>query len=29
VCPVDCIVPDPEHEETYEELLGKHEQLAA
>jgi ferredoxin len=29
VCPVDCIVPDPEHEETYEQLLAKHEKLAA
>ena len=23
VCPVDCCVPDPDHEETEEELLGK------
>lgn len=23
VCPVDCCVPDPEHEETEEQLLGR------
>lgn len=23
VCPVDCCIPDPDHEETEEELLGK------
>lgn len=23
VCPVDCCVPDPDHEETREQLLGK------
>jgi ferredoxin len=23
VCPVDCCVPDPDHEETEEQLLGK------
>jgi ferredoxin len=23
VCPVDCCVPDPDHEETEDELLGK------
>ncbi len=27
VCPVDCCVPDPEHEETEEELLAKKEKL--
>lgn len=29
VCPVDCIVKDPEHEETNEELLAKKESLAS
>ena len=27
VCPVDCCVPDPDHEETEEELLNKKEKL--
>ncbi len=27
VCPVDCCVPDPDHEETKEELRVKHEKL--
>jgi ferredoxin len=27
VCPVDCIVPDPDHRETREELLAKYERL--
>ena len=27
VCPVDCIVPDPDNVETVEELKLKHEQL--
>ena len=27
VCPMDCCVPDPEHEETKEELLAKKEKL--
>ncbi len=27
VCPVDCIVKDPEHEESQEELLAKKKQL--
>jgi ferredoxin len=27
VCPVDCCVPDPEHEETDEELLAKKEKM--
>ncbi len=27
VCPADCIEPDPEHEETQEELLAKYEAL--
>ena len=25
VCPVDCIIPDPEHKETREQLLAKKE----
>ncbi len=29
VCPVDCIVPDPEHQETREELLAKRQRKAA
>jgi ferredoxin len=27
VCPVDCCVPDPDHVESQEELLGKKEKL--
>lgn len=27
VCPVDCCVPDPDHEETEDELLSKKEKL--
>ena len=27
VCPVDCIIPDPDNVETVEELKLKHEQL--
>lgn len=27
VCPVDCIIPDPEREETEEELRAKYEHL--
>jgi ferredoxin len=27
VCPVDCCVPDPEHEETQEELQAKYEKI--
>lgn len=27
VCPVDCIVPDPDHRETPEELKAKYESL--
>ncbi|MFV1957585.1 MAG: YfhL family 4Fe-4S dicluster ferredoxin [bacterium] len=27
VCPVDCCVPDPDHEETKEELQAKFEKL--
>lgn len=29
VCPVDCILVDPEHEETREELTAKYEELMA
>lgn len=29
VCPVDCIVPDPDHEETPEQLQAKYEKLHA
>lgn len=27
VCPVDCCVPDPDHKETKEELMGKYKRL--
>lgn len=27
VCPVDCCVPDPAHEETHEQLLAKFKRL--
>jgi ferredoxin len=27
VCPVECIGPDPDHEETEEELLAKYESI--
>jgi ferredoxin len=27
VCPVDCIIPDPNHEETKEQLQAKYEAL--
>ncbi len=27
VCPVDCIIPDPEHEEDQEALMGKYKKL--
>jgi hypothetical protein len=27
VCPVDCCVPDPDHEETEEELEAKYHRL--
>ncbi len=27
VCPVDCIIIDPDHQETKEELMAKYEQL--
>lgn len=27
VCPADCIIPDPEHEESQEELQAKYERL--
>ena len=27
VCPVDCIIPDPENEETEDELRSKYEKL--
>jgi len=27
VCPVECIITDPEHEETREQLQGKYEHL--
>lgn len=29
VCPVDCILIDPEHDETPEELQAKYEQITA
>ena len=28
VCPVDCIIPDPDHKETREQLLAKKERHA-
>ncbi|MFO8154998.1 MAG: YfhL family 4Fe-4S dicluster ferredoxin [Pseudomonadota bacterium] len=27
VCPVDCIIVDPEHEETQDQLMAKYEKL--
>ncbi len=27
VCPVDCIIPDPDHQETKEELLNKKKRI--
>ncbi len=27
VCPVDCCIPDPDHEETEEQLLGKKDKM--
>ena len=27
ICPVDCCIPDPEHEETHEQLLEKWKNL--
>ncbi len=29
VCPVDCIIVDPEHQETREELMAKYERITA
>ena len=29
VCPVDCILVDPNHEETKEELMAKYERITA
>jgi ferredoxin len=29
ICPVDCIVPDPEHRETHDELMAKKDRVAA
>ncbi len=29
VCPVDCIVPDPDHEETPEQLQAKYERITS
>ena len=29
VCPVDCIIPDPDHRETKEQLLEKYKRLTA
>jgi len=29
VCPVDCIIVDPNHEETQEELMAKYEKVTA
>ncbi len=27
VCPVDCIVPDPNHKETHDELVAKYKRI--
>jgi ferredoxin len=27
VCPVDCCIPDPDHQESKEELMGKYKKL--
>jgi len=27
VCPVDCCIPDPDHQESKEELMGKYNKL--
>ncbi len=27
VCPVDCCIPDPDHKESKEELMGKYKKL--
>ncbi len=27
ICPVDCIIPNPDHEETHEELMNKFRRL--
>ncbi len=27
VCPVDCIIPDPDHEETHDQLLEKKKKI--
>jgi ferredoxin len=29
VCPVDCIIPNPDYQETKEELLAKYERITA
>ena len=29
VCPVDCIIPDPDHEESADQLMEKFQQLTA
>ncbi len=29
VCPVDCIIPDPDHEETEEQLQAKYDKIHA
>jgi len=29
VCPVDCIIKNPEHQETQEELMSKYQRIAA
>ncbi len=28
-CPVDCIIPDPEHQETHEQLMARREHKAS
>ncbi len=29
VCPVDCIVPDPDHQEPREQLMARRQQIAS
>jgi ferredoxin len=29
ICPVDCIVPDPDHQATHDELLAKRKRKAS
>lgn len=29
VCPVDCIIPDPKHEESHDQLMAKYERITS